>query len=45
MDKVIISDTSCLIVLSKIEILDLLKELFREILITADVYQEFFSKP
>lgn len=41
MDKVIISDTSCLIVLSKIEKLDLLKDLFQEILITTDVYHEF----
>ena len=41
MDKVIISDTSCLIALSKIERLDLLKDLYQEIIITNDVYQEF----
>ncbi|MBN1639152.1 MAG: DUF3368 domain-containing protein [Ignavibacteriales bacterium] len=41
MDKIIISDTSCLIALSKIEKLDLLKDLYREIIITGDVYQEF----
>ena len=41
MDKVIISDTSCLIALSKIEKLDLLKDLYLEIIITSEVYQEF----
>ena len=41
MNKIIISDTSCLIVLSKIEKLDLLKNLYHEILITSDVFQEF----
>lgn len=41
MDKVIISDTSCLIALTKIEKLDLLKDLYQEIIITTDVYQEF----
>ncbi|MFW5781463.1 MAG: DUF3368 domain-containing protein [Bacteroidota bacterium] len=41
MDKIIISDTSCLIALSKIEKLDLLKDLYNEIIITSDVYQEF----
>lgn len=41
MDKIIISDTSCLIALSKIEKLDLLKDLYQEIIITNDVYQEF----
>jgi len=43
MDKIIISDTSCLIVLSKIEKLDLLQDLYQEIIITNDVYQEFGS--
>jgi predicted nucleic acid-binding protein len=41
MDKIIISDTSCLIALTKIEKLNLLKELYQEIIITTDVYQEF----
>lgn len=41
MDKIIISDTSCLIALSKIEKLDLLKDLYYEIIITKDVQQEF----
>ena len=41
MDKIIISDTSCLIALSKIEKLDLLRDLYHEIIITSDVYQEF----
>jgi len=41
MDKVIISDTSCLIALCKIGKLDILKDLFHEILITTEVYQEF----
>lgn len=43
MDRIIISDTSCLIALSKIEKLDLLKELYQEIIITKDVYNEFGS--
>jgi predicted nucleic acid-binding protein len=41
MDKIIISDTSCLIALSKIERLDLLKDLYHEIIITSDVFHEF----
>jgi len=41
MDKIIISDTSCLIAFSKIDKLDLLKDLYHEIVITTDVYQEF----
>ena len=41
MDKIIISDTSCLIALSKIDKLDLLKNLYNEIIITSDVYKEF----
>ena len=44
MDKIIISDTSCLIALSKIDKLDLLKGLFNEVIITSDVFQEFGSK-
>lgn len=41
MDRVVISDTSCLIALINIEQLELLKELFQEIIITTEVYQEF----
>ena len=41
MDKVIISDTSCLIALSKIEKLDLLKELYQRVIITDEIYHEF----
>ncbi len=43
MDKVIISDTSCLIALTKIGKLDLLRDLYQEIVISTDVYQEFGS--
>ena len=39
--KVIISDTSCLIVLSRIQRLDLLKDLYESILITEEVAREF----
>ena len=41
MDKIIISDTSCLIALSKINKLDILKDLYSEIIITREVYNEF----
>ena len=41
MNKIIISDTSCLIVLSKINKLSLLKELFQEVLITEEVKTEY----
>ncbi len=41
MDKVIISDTCCLIALSKIEKINLLKGLYHEVFITKDVYHEF----
>ena len=41
MNKIIISDTSCLIALAKIEQLGLLKDLYQEIIITRDVYEEF----
>ncbi|MBW6480818.1 MAG: DUF3368 domain-containing protein [Bacteroidales bacterium] len=41
MDKVIISDASCLIALSKIEELGLLKTLFEEVIITREVSEEF----
>ena len=41
MKRIIISDTSCLIVLSKINGLDILYELFGEIWITEEVSNEF----
>jgi len=41
MDKIIISDTSCLIALSNIGLLDILKDLYQEIIITKDVQNEF----
>lgn len=44
MDKIIISDTSCLIALSKIDKLDLLRDLYVDILITKEVYFEYGGK-
>jgi predicted nucleic acid-binding protein len=41
MDRAVISDTSCLIALAKIDKLDLLRELYQEILITKEVSLEF----
>jgi predicted nucleic acid-binding protein len=41
MQKVIISDTSCLIIFDKIEELELLNKLFGEITITQEIAQEF----
>ncbi|MGX1023472.1 hypothetical protein [Flavobacterium sp. CS20] len=41
MHNIIISDTSCLIALSKINKLDLLNNLYDDVLVTIDVYQEF----
>ena len=41
MDKIIISDTSCLIALTNIDKLDLLKDLYEEVIITREVYKEF----
>lgn len=41
MSEIIISDTSCLIALSNIGKLHLLKELFEEVLITQEVQKEF----
>ncbi|MEM8965287.1 MAG: DUF3368 domain-containing protein [Bacteroidota bacterium] len=41
MSELVIADTSCLIVLSKIGRLHLLKDLFSKISITKEVYQEF----
>lgn len=41
MDRAVISDTSCLIALAKIDKLYLLRELYQEILITREVSLEF----
>jgi predicted nucleic acid-binding protein len=41
MDKIIISDTSCLIALQNVGLLNLLKDLYKEILITQEVKDEF----
>jgi len=41
MDKIIISDTSCLIALSNIGLLYILKDLYGEVLITTEVKDEF----
>lgn len=41
MDKIIISDTSCLIALSNIGMLHILKDLFEEVLITPEENDEF----
>lgn len=44
MDRIIIADTSCLIALTNIEKLHLLKSLYNNIIITKDVYEEFGSR-
>jgi predicted nucleic acid-binding protein len=41
MSRIIISDTSCLIALQKIELLDILRKLYGEILITEEVKNEY----
>lgn len=41
MPKVIISETSCLIILNKIRELDLLRQLYDKVTITQDILQEF----
>jgi len=41
MQKIIVSDTSCLILLQKLQQLNLLKELFGKIIITKEVEDEF----
>jgi len=41
MNKIIISDTSCLIALSNVELLDILKNLYEEVIITKEVHDEF----
>ncbi|HEY4786883.1 MAG TPA: DUF3368 domain-containing protein [Bacteroidales bacterium] len=44
MDKIIISDTSCLIALTNIDKLEILRDLFQEIIITKEVHYEFGGK-
>ena len=41
MHKIIISDTSCLIILSKIGELDLLQKLYKTIVTTLEIAEEF----
>ena len=41
MQKTIISDTSCLILLDKLELLNILQQLFKEVLITSIIAEEF----
>lgn len=41
MSKIIISDTSCLIILSKINELDLLRRMYGKVITTAEVANEF----
>jgi predicted nucleic acid-binding protein len=41
MDRIIISDTSCLIALSKINQLEILRNLYSQIIITKEVFTEF----
>jgi predicted nucleic acid-binding protein len=43
MQKIIVSDTSCLILLQKLQQLNLLKELFGKIIITKEVEDEFME--
>jgi predicted nucleic acid-binding protein len=44
MHKTIISDTSCFIILSKIDELDLLQKLYGQIITTIDIAEEFGEK-
>ena len=41
MSKIVISDTSCLVLLSKINELDVVEKLFSEIITTNEVADEF----
>ena len=41
MPKIVISDTSCLIVLDKINELNILKEIYSEVITTPEVKSEF----
>lgn len=44
MHKIIIADTSCLIVLVKINELDVLRKLFGEIVVTPEIASEFMHE-
>ena len=44
MSKIIVSDTSCLILLDKLNLLHLLYDLFGDILITSEIEKEFGTK-
>lgn len=44
MDKIIISDTSCLIALGNIGLLHILRDLYKEVIITQEVKQEYGEK-
>lgn len=44
MPKHIVSDTSCFIILSKIEALDLLQKVYKKIIVTEDIQIEFGNK-
>lgn len=41
MHEIVVADTSCLMILSKINELDLLHELYGEIIITSEIAEEF----
>ena len=41
MSKIIVSDTSCLILLDKLSLLFILKELFEEITVTPEIEKEY----
>ena len=41
MNKIVISDTSCLITLSNVGLLNILQKLYQEVLITSEVKEEF----
>ena len=44
MPKIIISDTSCFIILTKIGALDLLQKVYGQMLTTSDIAEEFGQK-
>jgi len=44
MPRIIVSDTSCLILLQKLNKLDILRDLFKEITITETIEKEFGDK-
>lgn len=41
LDKVVITDTSCLIALSKLEIITILQKLYSEVIVTSEIVDEF----